>query len=285
VTLIPKLKNGDQLHYETHVSVERHVQTKSRVNTMLGPRELRGDLSSGLWFSVQEFRIVDHRPMLAAEATMDLRERSGDDKPVAEKRKVNFTIEGDGQLGRADGLGDLEPVEVLAWQFWVAQFASGWTMPKSGVRPGETWKSEEPEKTPTPIARLFWERETTYVENNRCPVVPEEQCAVLYTSATLVQRSPAKDATPEDYRLHGLKTSGTVRGGNDTVTYISLHTGLVVRASEEIHQHMDVTIAKADGSNEVQYRVDVSSHMETVLVPGATATPAGATTPPLWGPG
>jgi len=285
VTLLPKLKNHDKLHYETHANLERQVQTKSRVNTMLGPRALHGDLSSGLWFSVQEFRIVGGRPMLAAEASLDLRENPADDRPLGEKRSVNFTIEGDGRVGRADGLDALEPVLALTWQFWVAQFATGWTVPKAGVKPGDTWKTEEPEKTPTPIAQLFWERETTYVENSRCPFVAEEDCAVLYTSATLTQKSPAKDTTPDDYRLHELKTSGTVQGENDTVTYISLKTGLMVRASEESHQHMNVTISKRDGSNEVQYRIDVSSRMETVLVPEPNGVPDGATPPPARGPG
>ena len=55
------------------------------------------------------------------------------------------------------------------------------------------------------------------------------------------------------------------------MSYISLKTGLVVRATEDFQQSIDVTIAKADGSNQVQYKIDVTSHFETVFVPAATS--------------
>jgi hypothetical protein len=85
----------------------------------------------------------------------------------------------------------------------------------------------------------------------------------------LKQNSSPKDATPEDFKLHDLKTTGTAQGTNETFTYISLQTGLVVRATEEATQRMDVTIAKADGSNRVHYKVDAKSHAEVLLVTAA----------------
>jgi len=43
-------------------------------------------------------------------------------------------------------------------------------------------------------------------------------------------------------------------------TYISLKSGLVVRATEETSPIYDVVVAKADGSNRVHYNVDAKSH-------------------------
>jgi hypothetical protein len=58
------------------------------------------------------------------------------------------------------------------------------------------------------------------------------------------------------------------------VVYISRKTGLLVRGSEDVQQSLDVTIAKEDGSNQVQYLIDVTSHFETVLVtPGRSSGP------------
>src|SRR5207245_4967046 len=68
----------------------------------------------------------------------------------------------------------------------------------------------------------------------------------LLTTATLKQKSSSKDATPEDFKLHALKTTGTAKGKNENITYISLTTGLVVRATEEANQFMDVVVAKAE---------------------------------------
>ena len=205
--------------------------------------------------------------MMAAETAFEFTEQVTVENSAPKLPKVNFTIGGDGGLTRADGLEDLAPEQRLVWQFWVAQFAFGWTLPASGVKPGEKWKSEEVEKTPTAIANLVWERETTYMQNEKCPILPDEQCAIFLTKATLKQKSNPKDSTPEDYKLHELKTFGIAKGKNETVLYISLKTSLLVRATEDVQQSMDVTIAKADASNQVQYEIDVTSHFETVFVP------------------
>ena len=273
IVLLPRLQNGETLRYESRARLDRHVQTKSNVSTMLRPAELRRDLSTGLRFSVQEFRLVDNRPMLAAETELRPVEEAATENPANKFPTVSFTISGDGGVTRADGLEDLDPEQRLIWQFWVAQFAFGWTLPVAGVKPGEKWKSEEVEKSPTPIANLAWERETTYVQNDKCPVLPSEQCAVFLVAATLKQKSNPKDTTPEDYQLHQLKTFGTARGTNETLAYISLETGLLVRATEDLQQFMDVTIAKADGSNQVHYDIQVTSHFETVFVPSTAPSP------------
>jgi len=95
---------------------------------------------------------------------------------------------------------------------------------------------------------------------------PPETCAVILTTAALKQQSSKKDATPEDYKLHELQTMGTARGENQVIAYISLKTGLVVRATEEGSQAMDVVVAKKDGTNRVHYSVDAKSNSEVLLV-------------------
>jgi len=135
VVLLPQLYHGETLRYESHARLDRHVQTKSNVATMLRPGEVRQDLATGVRLSVQEMRLVDNRPMMAGETEVESGVVSG---PGARKSsKVNFTIGGDGGLTRADGLEDLDAEQRLAWQFWVAQFAFGWTLPGGGVKPGE----------------------------------------------------------------------------------------------------------------------------------------------------
>ena len=57
------------------------------------------------------------------------------------------------------------------------------------------------------------------------------------------------------------------------ITYISRKSGLVLRANEDLRQNMDVTVMKADGTNGVHYTIDASSHLETLLVPQAAASP------------
>jgi hypothetical protein len=271
IVLLPRVRNGETVLYESHARIDRHVQTKSNVATMLRPGEMRQDLSTQVRLSVQEARLVDNKLLMAAETKLEPVEPTPPDQPPPKTPTVSFTIGGDGGVSRAEGLDDLDSEQLLTWQFWVAQFAFGWTLPSAGVKPGEKWKSEEAEKTPTPIANLVWERETTYVQNDKCPILGDQQCAVFLTSSTLRQKSNPKDTTPEDYQIRQLKTSGTVKGTNETVCYISLRTGLLVRATEDLQQFMVVTIAKADESNEVHYEMQVTSHFETSVLPPAPA--------------
>ena len=100
-----------------------------------------------------------------------------------------------------------------------------------------------------------------------------DHCAVLFTSAKLVQKSSPKDATPEAFKLHQLKTMGTAKGSNEVITYISLTSGLVVRATENASQQMDVVVAKADGSNGVHYNVEAKSDLEVLLLTEAPGPP------------
>ncbi len=216
ILLLPRLQSGDTLRYESHARVSRYVKTKSNVATMFEPAPLNVDFSTNLQLAVEDFHSLDHRPMMAAVTQLlptDAPDAAAGQHPL----KVDFTIGGDGGLTHADGLDDLQPEQRLAWQFWLAQFAFGWTLPSAGVRPGEKWKTVEVEQTPTPIADLVWDREATYVQDDACPILRNELCAVFLINATLRQKSNPDNATPEDYKLHELKTSGTATGTNQTV--------------------------------------------------------------------
>jgi hypothetical protein len=165
----------------------------------------------------------------------------------------------------------------------VTRFALAWTLPGDEVKLTAKQKSEQPLGAGSPIAGLHWARESAYVRDEPCKPSeltlagdisaadgPSDTCAVLLTSASLGQKSSPKDTTPEDYKLHDLRTAGTARGTSQLITYISLTSGLVVRATEESAQHMDVVVALADGTNRVRYSVEAKSNSQVLLI---TETP------------
>ena len=269
--LLPRLHNGDTLRYQCQARLHRYVKTKSNVATMFDLKPLEAKFSTDLKLSVQDFHTMDHRPMLAGQTQLLAGDSPVGQNTTAHPVNVSFVIGGDGAVAQADGLDNLDPELRLAWQFWISQFAFAWTFPAAGVKPGEKWKSLEIEKTPTPIAGLVWERENTYVQDEKCPILPDQQCAVILTTANLKQKSNPNDATPEDYKLQHLRTFGTAKGTNQSVAYISSRTGILLRATEDVQQSLDVTIATADGSNRVQYLVDVNSHFETFFTPPKSA--------------
>jgi len=265
--LLPKLQRGQNLQYSVHGRVERKVKTESKVSTMRGPQDYQGDLSSRVRLSVQEVRAAKSQPWVSAQVEL----LPGPDMPnpraTLPVSKISFDILDRGQLGRITGLDALSPEQRLLWQFWVARFAFGWSLPPAGMKPGEKVKFEEPELDDSLIADLVWEGEVTYVRDDKCPILPAETCAVFLTESTLRQKSSTKDSTPEDFRLHELKTFGTAKGQNEVITYISLKTGLVLRATEDLQQSMDVTVMKTDGTNGVHYDIGATSHLETLFAP------------------
>jgi len=293
--LIPELHAGQTITYLIRYRSDKNVKTESNVVAPMAPNAAQIDAHGLLQVDVLEIRPEDGKIAIHARSrfrTLDSGvwvNKPGDKEPHWQIQKVDpggkqieFTISPDGSAQKMTGLDLLIPEQQQAWQQWMARFAMAWTLPQNGVKLGEKWKSQQPENGGAPIAGLSWARESTYVRNENCnaqqlsltgelsPGEPPETCAVLLTTATLKQNSSPKDATPEDFKLHELKTRGTAKGANEIITYISLRTGLVVRATEEAHQSMDVTVAKADESNRVHYNVDAKSHSEVLLV---TETP------------
>ena len=272
--LVPQLKPGHSFLYEVHGRINRSVKTESRVSSMFGPPPIQGDLSSQIRLSVQKVLAGKPHPILSVQTEILPGASTETKSSASPAQKLTFDILSNGRLGNIKGFDDLSPGEGLIWQFWVARFAFGWILPPKRLKTGEKWKFEEPELNDSLIAGLVWERETTYARDDQCPVVPAETCAVFLTQSTLKQKSSAKDSTPEDYRLHELKTIGTAKGTNQVITYISQKTGLVLRANEDVQQSMDVTVMKSDGSNGVHYNIEAASHLETLFVRQLPAAPA-----------
>jgi hypothetical protein len=272
--LLPQLKPGQSYLYEVHGRLNRSVKAESNVSSLFGPQQLQGDLSNQIHLSVLKTSAGKRHPTITAQTELLTDSSAPANSAASPIRKLSFDILASGQLGNIKGFDELSPEQGLLWQFWVARFAFGWTLPPTRMKPGEKWKFEEPELNDSLIAGLVWERETTYARDDHCPVFPAETCAVFLTQSTLKQKSSTKDSTPESYRLHELKTSGTAKGSNQAITYISKRSGLVLRANEDVQQSMNVTVIKSDATNGVHYTIEATSHLETLFVPSSPAAPA-----------
>jgi hypothetical protein len=297
-TLFPKLHAGQTFTYLIEYRTQKNVKTESRVVTPSGPQN---DQSGAQWLlrvEILDVHTDGRRGAIHARSQFESadsnravdKQGTGEGAPTAESKSVEFTILPDGRADAVKGIEALFPEQRVAWQAWLRQFAIAGIFPRDGVKRGQTWKSTEVEESPSPIVRLEWEKSASYVRDEPCAPVQlseldsatpkksaSETCAVVLTHAVLKQKSSTKDTTPEDFRLHDLKTTGTASGANETISYISLQTGLVMRVKEDARQFMDVVIAKADGSNQVHYNVDAARHTEILLL--ADAAPAAPTKP------
>lgn len=293
VALFPKLIPGQILTYQIAYHANKNASTKSTVatSTPQSPSGTETGVRALLRLEVVGVERRGQRATIRARSyfqTMNsathLTVPTDLPKPPDQVQRqdpkgvsVEFTINADGRIDQVKGLDALLPEQQQAWKEWVAHFAASAALPEGGIRIGQKWKSEEPENSPAPIAKLTWLRESAYLRDEACHVseltvegdvaaahlqqVPET-CAVIETSAKLKQRSSTKDATPEDYKLHQLLTSGTASGDNKTLLFVSTQTGLLVRSSDHADQKMSVTIAKADNSNRVHYEIQAKSDTE-----------------------
>ena len=190
-------------------------------------------------------------------------------------------ISPEGLASNIKGLDQLSPSQQFAWNAWLSRFTSAMTFPKAGVHRGQHWEISEPERATSLIGGLSWKRRYEYVKQEPCePSVDRptkgkshqsqpavDPCAVVFVRAQLRQKSSPNDATPPDYKSRGLTTRGTANGRNETVLYISMTTGILVRSTEDVRQSMDATVMLEDGSNQVRYVIDAKSLTQIQLLP------------------
>src|SRR5579859_1065221 len=293
VVLFPKLSVGQTFRYQIGYRAVTNTTTESNVAAPMAPTGGQTNASILLRVEVEDLRteagmVVAHlrTRIVAPDATVPVKGTPTNGTPASnsagklEKRdkEVEFTLHGDGQVTELEGLDRLSADEQAAWQEWVARFGGGAAFPEKGVKPGEKWKRDEPILNAV-LSGLSWEKESEYVNDAPCspmklspqgdPVASgaaPETCAVILTTAILRQKSSPKDATPEDYKLHDLRNMGTAKGKNQIISYFSLKTGLVVRATEDANQSMSLIVAKSDGSNRVHYTIDAESHAQVLLL-------------------
>jgi hypothetical protein len=288
VELSPKLQKGQVFLYQISVRTNKKVKTESNVSTPMPP-----DSSPVLAHGLLRVEVADTLPegaqirtrFITLDSTSNAKDQQTAAPPSEEIRtepdsvEIDFGISADGRIGQIIGFDALKPDQQQAWQEWAERFAVAASFPQRGLAQGEKWKADEPVSAPSQIAGLVWSRNSQYVHDEPCPNTKmtlagdivsadesSELCAVILTTARLDQHSSAKDSTPEDYKLHDLRTLGAARGRNEIITYISLKTGLVVRATEDANQSMDLIVAKTDGSNRVHYTVNAESHAQVVLI-------------------
>jgi hypothetical protein len=297
IELFPRLLPGQIISYRISYRTNKKAKTQSAFITAEPAVNPNVDLRALLRLEVLGVEPQGARSVLHFRAiyqTIDSPEESGPSRskssvpelprPGSQQVPIEFTILADGRMSNVKNLDALLSEEQEAWKEWAARFAASATFPEKGISVAQKWKSEEPEKTAAPIAGLSWLRESFYLRDEPCRTInltPQgdvdssggtaETCAVIFTNATLKQKSAPEDTTPEDFKLHDLHTSGTATGNNKTTLYISLATGLLVRSSDDADQSMNVTIAQPDETNHVHYAIHAQSHAEILRV---TTVPA-----------
>jgi hypothetical protein len=94
---------------------------------------------------------------------------------------------------------------------------------------------------------------------------PAETCAVILTRLNLVRHKPVRDVTPEEYRKSGVQTAGKWDGSAESLSYISLRTGLAVSITQTGSEEMDVTLTTGKNIS-MRYAGTILSRSQVALV-------------------
>jgi len=285
----PAFKPGETFFYLVHLKSNRDIKTKSALSLPQQPVAATIGVSGILQVEVLSSespaagtRLRTWFLNLAGDVEGPSRATTADPVPSPEKNTgggkfVDCTLQSDGQITQIANLEQLAPEQQTAWREWAARFGAVFLFESQLRRRGEKWSLENPENSPSPVAELLWQQKVQYAKDENCAPqrfahggsfersATQESCAVILSTAALLQKSSPQDSTPQDYRLKGLRTRGTARGNNDTIFYISRKTGRLIRATQNAKQQMDVTISLSDGrALHYAIRAEASSSVELV---------------------
>jgi hypothetical protein len=301
VRFSPKFVPGEVLRY----GIESRTTTTGKTTTPIVNPEGGSQSSQAIHMVVRldtlgvspagevRFRATYEKSSAESESdALDLAASSfADQYNRLEGRSVEFNMEPGGQF---TGLQDVAAAP--AGQPNAAQPASGqpagdpllaWLQgafsdglfPQKGVAIGQKWNSELPVAGAL-LSGLIRQTESSYLRNEPCdpsaeskvsvsqPGARPDDCAVILTHFEILRRgSTHSDATPDDYRRNGLRTSGSWTGSGESLDSISLSTGLLVSSTQTSTQEMDYQITSASTGSSIHHVGKVQSQSEITLMP------------------
>jgi len=209
-----------------------------------------------------------------------------------EGRSIEFTLRPDGQFVDFQEVGAAPAGQPAAGQQSAVQsataesalaslqgFSPGGAFPQKGVAIGQKWQTEQPIAGAL-LSGLTRRTDSAYLRDEPCassaaskatgspPAAHPDDCAVILTKFEILRRgSTHSDATPDDYRRNGLRTSGTWTGSGESLDSISLSTGLLVTSTQTSTQEMDYQITSASTGSSIHHVGKVQSQSEITLIP------------------
>jgi hypothetical protein len=301
IHLVPVFKPGDSFRYQIETRMTTAGKTTTPIVNPQGATQLKQSASILLRLDVLEvhpgpngaigpMRLSATYEKSTASSETDAYDPSSaalvDQYNRLEGRSMEFTVEPDGKLVDIKGLEDMlsNPSAAQTVRSWMAGLSSSAGFPAGGIEIGQKWSREQP-LAGIPLGRLFWRTEVTYLRNELCPenasTSPPEpiaqtlnsnspMCAVILTRFTVVRHgdhSSHADETPDDYRHNGLRTSGTWTGSGESLDYISISNGYVIRSAQSSRQDVDFAVTSTRTGSRMAYKGKIETNSQINLLP------------------
>lgn len=101
------------------------------------------------------------------------------------------------------------------------------------------------------------------------PTLAGEDCAVVLTELHIVSHAKPGEQTPPEYLKDGLRTYGEFTGTGESLTAISLKTGMVARLTQTGKQDLNFVLWKATEDARIHYSGHIDSQTQLRLLPAA----------------
>jgi hypothetical protein len=206
-----------------------------------------------------------------------------------EGRSFEFTIGPDGQIASVKGLEEITTNREAAERAlsWITVLSNAGSLPRDRIEIGQKWKGGKA-LAGLPLSDVIWRTESSYLRDEPCAVPPsvngangpssdaqsQESCAVILTRFEISRRgSEHSDATPDEYRRNGLRTSGKWTGSGQSLNSISLVSGFLVSSSQTATQDMDYEIVSAASGSAIHQVGRTTTQTEISLVAPAAPAP------------
>ncbi len=288
VRLEPQFAPGQSLVYQTDIHIVRDGGTEGVIEDPHAARHVATSLGARLRLDVlavvrdpggrlQQVRLRARYEQLAVRTESDVPDPQIADREEQlrqlEGRALEFTLDAEGQVHEIAGLAEALPEQSQAVREWLTQMRFRVAHPRAGIRVGQSWEEEEPQPVAVPLVGYVRRMRSTYLRNEPCSAgtpttavaLAEEPCAVILTRSELVRRRAPADPTPEEFRRRGLRTAGGMSGSGETLSYVSLHTGLLVSATQASREQFDLTVSSEAGQ-QVRYRARIETHSQITLL-------------------
>jgi len=276
IHLAPKLVPGQSLRYQIDARTLTTSRSSGRIEDPQGPSNSEVNLTAVVRLEIlasspgAPLRIRSTYEKSSATATSDSYDPSlavlQEQYRKMEGRSFEFSLDAQGKAANFSGLDGMFPDEksTAAAREWFSQLATGVELPREGILLGQSWSSERTNVAGMPLLGLTWRTESTYLRDEPC--APADTCAVIRTRLSVTQR-PLRDATPDEYRRRNMRTSGKLSSSGESLSYISLRTGWLVRVSQTSSEETDIVLLATDGGSQLRINARVESTTHITLLP------------------
>ncbi len=298
IHLVPNFAQGQTFRYGVQMRIDTTSAASGPITDAGGPKKSNQSVSVVIRLDVLSASDAPGAPASAriratyekAAATTNSAAYDPDGAAMEDQFKklagqsIEFTLQADGKITNVTGLKELapdsDPSRAAMLNQWLSQLTLGASLPQQGIATGEKWSSQQPLEN-VPLDGLSWKTTATYVRDEPCPAasqpseaggvpvtpaVSPEQCAIIMTHSEIVGGGESKERTPEVFRQNGLRTSGVWTGNAESLTAISLRTGMVASVTQTGSTHTDFTIMTTTAQNRLRYAGDARTQSEITLL-------------------